>query len=257
MLDWLEVHELQEVVAGELPGRQSDEDIVVFKSNGLAAWDLAVAARVVELAAARSSRCAASAMSSPIALITSGRSSSRASSCSESAVVHVGVVEDVVERAAAVVLADHVRGDALLLRRARADEREEPAKEPADAAHRRDCILGAVAREAAGGRFAERVIDGVDDGGTPERIVIWIERKDGGVWAVGRAVNPQHRPSDEPRAGDYVFEGYELQDALDAANEALEDDVRVAEGDGRLRRQLPFRRSEILGPLERWFFGRR
>ena len=50
VLDWLEVHELQEVVAGELPGRQSDDDIVVFKSNGLAAWDLAVAARVVELA---------------------------------------------------------------------------------------------------------------------------------------------------------------------------------------------------------------
>ncbi len=50
VLDWLEVHELQEVVAGELPGRQADEDIVVFKSNGLAAWDLAVAARVVELA---------------------------------------------------------------------------------------------------------------------------------------------------------------------------------------------------------------
>ncbi len=50
-LDWLEVHELQEVVAGAIPGRQSDDDIVVFKSNGLAAWDIAVAARVVELAA--------------------------------------------------------------------------------------------------------------------------------------------------------------------------------------------------------------
>jgi ornithine cyclodeaminase/alanine dehydrogenase-like protein (mu-crystallin family) len=49
-LDWLEVHELQEVVAGALPGRQSDDDIVVFKSNGLAAWDVAAAARVVELA---------------------------------------------------------------------------------------------------------------------------------------------------------------------------------------------------------------
>jgi alanine dehydrogenase len=53
VLDWLEVHELQEVVAGGLPGRQADDDIVVFKSNGLAAWDLAVAARVVELAGAR------------------------------------------------------------------------------------------------------------------------------------------------------------------------------------------------------------
>ncbi len=50
-LDWLEVHELQDVVAGAVPGRQSDDDIVVFKSNGLAAWDIALAARVVELAA--------------------------------------------------------------------------------------------------------------------------------------------------------------------------------------------------------------
>ena len=47
VLDWLEVHELQEVVAGELPGRQADEDVVVFKSNGLAAWDVAAAAAVV------------------------------------------------------------------------------------------------------------------------------------------------------------------------------------------------------------------
>jgi alanine dehydrogenase len=52
-LDWLEVHELHEVVAGELPGRQSPEDIVVFKSNGIAAWDIAAAAEVVELARAR------------------------------------------------------------------------------------------------------------------------------------------------------------------------------------------------------------
>jgi alanine dehydrogenase len=48
VLDWLEVHELQEVVAGETTGRQSDDDIVVFKSNGLAAWDIAAAAAVVE-----------------------------------------------------------------------------------------------------------------------------------------------------------------------------------------------------------------
>jgi ornithine cyclodeaminase/alanine dehydrogenase-like protein (mu-crystallin family) len=52
VLDWLEVHELQEVVAEEVPGRQSDEDIVVFKSNGLAAWDVAVAAAAVERAPA-------------------------------------------------------------------------------------------------------------------------------------------------------------------------------------------------------------
>jgi ornithine cyclodeaminase/alanine dehydrogenase-like protein (mu-crystallin family) len=51
VLDWLEVHPLQEVVAGELPGRQQEDDIVVFKSNGLAAWD--VAAGAVALARAR------------------------------------------------------------------------------------------------------------------------------------------------------------------------------------------------------------
>ncbi len=50
VLDWLEVHEVQEVVAGEIAGRQSDDDVVVFKSNGLAAWDIAVAAAVVERA---------------------------------------------------------------------------------------------------------------------------------------------------------------------------------------------------------------
>jgi alanine dehydrogenase len=53
VLDWLEVHELQEVVAGEVAGRQSDEDIVVFKSNGLAAWDIAAAAAVVAKLEAR------------------------------------------------------------------------------------------------------------------------------------------------------------------------------------------------------------
>ena len=53
VLDWLEVHELQEVVAGDLPGRQSDEDIVVFKSNGLAAWDVAIGVAALERARER------------------------------------------------------------------------------------------------------------------------------------------------------------------------------------------------------------
>jgi alanine dehydrogenase len=53
ILDWLEVHELQEVVADELPGRQTDADIVVFKSNGLAAWDVAIAVAAVERARER------------------------------------------------------------------------------------------------------------------------------------------------------------------------------------------------------------
>jgi alanine dehydrogenase len=53
ILDWLEVQELQEVVAGEISGRASPEDIAIFKSNGLAAWDVAIATRAVELARER------------------------------------------------------------------------------------------------------------------------------------------------------------------------------------------------------------
>jgi alanine dehydrogenase len=53
VLDWLEVHELQDVVAGAIAGRGRETDIVVFKSNGLAAWDVAAAAAVVELARER------------------------------------------------------------------------------------------------------------------------------------------------------------------------------------------------------------
>jgi alanine dehydrogenase len=50
VLDWLEVHELAEVVGGETVGRQQDDDIVVFKSLGIAAEDVAVAALVHERA---------------------------------------------------------------------------------------------------------------------------------------------------------------------------------------------------------------
>jgi ornithine cyclodeaminase/alanine dehydrogenase-like protein (mu-crystallin family) len=53
VLDWLEVHELHEVVSGAVVGRQSDDDIVVFKSNGLAAWDVALGAEAVRLARER------------------------------------------------------------------------------------------------------------------------------------------------------------------------------------------------------------
>jgi alanine dehydrogenase len=53
VLDWLEVHELHEVVAGEVRGRQSGDDIVVFKSNGIAAWDVAIGAVALERARER------------------------------------------------------------------------------------------------------------------------------------------------------------------------------------------------------------
>jgi hypothetical protein len=111
-------------------------------------------------------------------------------------------------------------------------------------------------RKPSSARFAEREVHGVDDAGQLERIVIWIERLPGAMWAVGRAVNPQYRPTDEARKDDYVFQGYELSDALVAANETLEDDARVSEQDGRDEKIRPFVRDELLRPLERWFFGR-
>jgi hypothetical protein len=113
-----------------------------------------------------------------------------------------------------------------------------------------------VRRKSTAGRFAERVLHGFDDTGAEETVVIWIERKPGAVWAVGRAVNLQHRPSDEPRTDDYIFEGYELGDALEKANDCLEDDLDVSEKDGRGEHVRPFTREELLKPLERWFFGR-
>ena len=111
-------------------------------------------------------------------------------------------------------------------------------------------------RSSREGRYAERVLTGVDDVGRDERIVFWIERRPGAIWAVGRAVNPHLRESDEPRPEDVIFEGYELEDALEAANTTLEDDVSVLEQDGRATKVKPFVRDELLKPLERYFFGR-
>ena len=99
--------------------------------------------------------------------------------------------------------------------------------------------------QESAGRLAERVVEGLDDTGREERVVIWIERRPGALWTVGRAVNPQLRPSPEPRAEDYVWQGYEL-----------EDDRVVSEADGGEARTKPFRREELLAPLERLFFGR-
>src|SRR3954469_20491318 len=97
--------------------------------------------------------------------------------------------------------------------------------------------------------FAERVLECVDDAGAAERVVIWIERKPGALWAVGRAFNPQHGSREEPPPVDYVFEGYELEDALEQANATLEDDVRVSVQDGRAAGAERFGRLARLTPL--------
>jgi ornithine cyclodeaminase len=47
---WDAVYELDQLVAGKVPGRANDKQITLFKSNGIASWDLAVAERVYALA---------------------------------------------------------------------------------------------------------------------------------------------------------------------------------------------------------------
>ena len=104
-------------------------------------------------------------------------------------------------------------------------------------------------------RFAERVLHGLGDDGSREEIVIWIERRPGALWAVGRAIDLRNRSNPAPRADDYIFEGYEMTDALDAANNALSDDLEVSVGEGVNEQVGPFADTDLLKPLERWFFG--
>src|SRR5262249_14679486 len=158
-------------------------------------------------------------------------------------------LEHLSEWTAFCMLADHVGRHALLLARAREQERERIAEKPCQEV---DCILGPMSRPSGAMRFAERRLAGVDDGGVPEAIVIWIERRPGALWAVCRCVNPQLRPEGVAHT---IFEGYELEDALESANGALRDDVRVLEQYRRRSDVTEFAREELLKPLERWFFG--
>jgi hypothetical protein len=72
---------------------------------------------------------------------------------------------------------------------------------------------------------------------------------------VGRAINPRNRAVPGARADDFVFEGYEMGDALEAANRALFDDLEVSAEEGVNEEVRSFSEEELLKPLERWFFG--
>jgi ornithine cyclodeaminase/alanine dehydrogenase-like protein (mu-crystallin family) len=47
---WTGVKKLSEIVAGKTSGRTSDTEVTLFKSNGIASWDLAVAMKVYTMA---------------------------------------------------------------------------------------------------------------------------------------------------------------------------------------------------------------
>ncbi|MBC7459732.1 MAG: hypothetical protein H7287_00065 [Thermoleophilia bacterium] len=97
-----------------------------------------------------------------------------------------------------------------------------------------------------------------DDERSIDSILIWIEhRSQDGSWAVGRASDLTQRDFASPRQNDYVFSGFEIDDAIDAANGALEDDLVASEQDGISAGAQPFLRRDLEEPLNEWFWGRR
>ena len=103
--------------------------------------------------------------------------------------------------------------------------------------------------------FAQRRVKGLADDGGHESVTIWIERRSGALWGVGRAVALEERADGAVHPDDYVFEGYEMGAAVGAANDALTSDLEISRGDGIEQDVEPFTDGELKGPLERWFFG--
>ena len=108
--------------------------------------------------------------------------------------------------------------------------------------------------DRASQHFAERTLSGLDDAGRREEVRIWIDWLPGGIWGVGRAVDLAARENPSlVREDDWVFRGYEMQDALDAANAALAADLDVSRGLGEEPAAEPFSDAELRPRLERWF----
>lgn len=102
--------------------------------------------------------------------------------------------------------------------------------------------------------FAERRLGGLDDHGVREEVHIWIDWLPGGIWGVGRVVDLGSRENPSlVREDDWVFRGYEMQDALEAANAALSADLDVSREVGEDGEAPPFSEAELRPRLERWF----
>ena len=57
------------------------------------------------------------------------------------------------------------------------------------------------------------------------------------------------------REDDWIFRGYEMQDALAAANGALSADLDVCREIDARHDAAPFSETELRPPLERWFLS--
>ena len=108
--------------------------------------------------------------------------------------------------------------------------------------------------DRASKHFAERTLSGLDDAGRREEVRIWIDWLPGGIWGVGRAIDLRARENPSlVREDDWVFRGYEMQDALEAANSALSADLDVSRELGDDGEAPPFSEAELRPRLERWF----
>ncbi len=108
--------------------------------------------------------------------------------------------------------------------------------------------------DRASKHFAERTLSGLDDAGQLEEVRIWIDWLPGGIWGVGRAIDLRTRENPSIiREDEWVFRGYEMQDALEAANAALAADLDVTAELGETHLTVPFDEAELRPRLERWF----
>ena len=195
VLDWLEVHELQEVVAGTC--RPSDGSRHRRSSSrtgsprgtwrSVLRWSSAHESAASGGSSEATPRSRGARRRSVLAdrLDHLGAVEQAGALLGAEAVLDVAVLEDLGQVASSIVLADDVCRDPFLGGRALKQEREEVPER-----HRGQLYPPFMRRNPSEGRCAERLLRGVDDTGREERVVIWVERKDGGVWAVGRAVNP-------------------------------------------------------------------
>jgi hypothetical protein len=109
-------------------------------------------------------------------------------------------------------------------------------------------------RDRASKHFAQRTLGGRDDHGVREEVRIWIDWLPGGIWGVARVVDLGTRENPNlVREDDWIFRGYEMQDALEAANAALSADLDVSREVGEVDAAAPFSEDELRPRLERWF----
>ena len=270
VLDWLEVHELQEVVAGEVQGRavrrghrrlQVERPRRVGRRGRRAALSSAPAsaasAASSELVPAR--RRVSAIASSPTACTIFGSVEQARPLLRRCSGSDVRVLEDLGERPAAVVLADRRT-------RRRAPLSASAAKRNENGFRKRLLRLPTAAivsssREAPADAWAVRRARSAGTWTTPaprSAIVIWIERKPGAVWAVGRAVNLGDR-AERGAAARRLRSSRATSSRTRSRRRTttLEDDLqRLGGRRRRAARCSPFTREELLKPLERWFFGR-